>query len=78
MAGEVYTPTVWQNGTDGGTPITAERLNNMEAGISAALPSVGDVLISKTYVNPALRYGGEWEYSQTHMFSGWHIYERTA
>ena len=28
-----YTPTVWANGTDGGTPITAEALNNMEGGI---------------------------------------------
>ena len=31
-----YTPTTWADGADGGTPITAARLNNIEQGVSAA------------------------------------------
>lgn len=29
-----YTPFVWQDGEEGGTPITAERLNHIEDGIA--------------------------------------------
>ena len=31
-----YTPTTWADGADGGTPITAARLNNIESGVTAA------------------------------------------
>lgn len=31
-----YTPNTWVDGSGGGTPITAARLNNMEAGIEDA------------------------------------------
>lgn len=31
-----YVPTIWVDGEDGGTPIDADRLNNMEDGIKAA------------------------------------------
>lgn len=34
-----YTRTNWVDGPAGGTPITADRLNNMEAGIAAANPT---------------------------------------
>ena len=30
-----YTPFTWQDGASGGTPITAARLNHIEAGIAA-------------------------------------------
>lgn len=35
-----YTPTTWADGADGGTPITAARLNNIEQGVSAATKQV--------------------------------------
>ncbi len=31
-----YTPTTWADGADGGTPITAARLNNIESGVTNA------------------------------------------
>lgn len=31
-----YTPTTWADGADGGTPITAARLNNIEQGVTNA------------------------------------------
>lgn len=30
-----YEQQTWRDGADGGTPVTAERLNHMEAGIAA-------------------------------------------
>ena len=33
MAQVEYTPTQWADGADGGTPINAEHLNNIEQGI---------------------------------------------
>lgn len=78
MPKSVYTPTVWEDGADGGTPINAARLNNIEHGIGAALPAIGDAICSKTEFNPAEKYGGSWVYLDTHMFLGWHVYERTA
>lgn len=35
-----YTPTTWADGADGGTPITAARLNNIEQGINNATTQV--------------------------------------
>jgi hypothetical protein len=35
-----YTPTTWADGADGGTAITAARLNNIEQGVSAATTQV--------------------------------------
>ena len=35
-----YTPTTWADGADGGTPITAARLNNIEQGVAAATKQV--------------------------------------
>lgn len=35
-----YTPTTWADGADGGTPITAARLNNIERGINNATKQV--------------------------------------
>lgn len=35
-----YTPTTWADGADGGTAITAARLNNIEQGINAATTQV--------------------------------------
>lgn len=32
-----YTPTTWADGADGGTPITAARLNNLESGVTNAV-----------------------------------------
>jgi len=32
-----YTPTTWADGADGGTPITAARLNNIESGVTNAV-----------------------------------------
>ena len=32
---ETYTPFTWADGSSGGTPITAARLNSMEAGIES-------------------------------------------
>lgn len=34
-----YTPHEWADGEDGGTPITAERLNHIEAGVEGAAGS---------------------------------------
>ncbi len=73
-----YTPTVWQDGSDGGTPITADRLNNIETGISASVPKVGERISSTVEINPAARFGGTWQYLEEHMLSGQYIYERTA
>lgn len=33
MAQVNYTPTQWADGADGGTPINAEHLNNIEKGL---------------------------------------------
>ena len=41
MAYTPYYPSGWQSGEEGGTPITPEALNNMEAGIGAA-NAIGD------------------------------------
>jgi hypothetical protein len=35
-----YTPTTWADGADGGTAITAARLNNIEQGINSASKQV--------------------------------------
>ena len=35
-----YTPTTWADGADGGTAITAARLNNIEQGVNAATTQV--------------------------------------
>lgn len=35
-----YTPTTWADGADGGTAITADRLNNIEHGVAAATKQV--------------------------------------
>lgn len=35
-----YTPTTWADGADGGTAITAARLNNLEQGVAAATTQV--------------------------------------
>lgn len=35
-----YTPTTWADGADGGTAITAARLNNIEQGINNATTQV--------------------------------------
>lgn len=35
-----YTPTTWADGSDGGTAITADRLNNIEQGVAAATKQV--------------------------------------
>lgn len=35
-----YTPTTWADGADGGTAITAARLNNIEQGVAAATTQV--------------------------------------
>lgn len=47
MAYTPYYPGGWQSGEQGGTPITPVALNNMEAGIGAAL-TAGDVVDSMT------------------------------
>lgn len=41
MSGSIYVPQTWVDGSIGGTPIDAARLNYIEAGIQAA--ASGDV-----------------------------------
>ena len=41
MADISYTPTTWANGSTGGTPIDATKLNNIETGISNAVAAIG-------------------------------------
>jgi len=40
MATLDYTSTTWANGEDGATPINADRLNNIESGISNATTQI--------------------------------------
>lgn len=46
-----YTPTTWVDGSGGGTPITAARLNNIEGGVAAAAPSTNPALTDPTITN---------------------------
>lgn len=41
MADISYTPTTWADGSEGGTPIDAAKLNNIESGISDAVAAIG-------------------------------------
>lgn len=41
MADISYTPTVWADGSEGGTPIDAAKLNNIESGIVDAVAAIG-------------------------------------
>lgn len=41
MADISYTPTTWADGSGGGTPIDATKLNNIETGISDAVAAIG-------------------------------------
>lgn len=50
-----YTPTTWATGDI----VTAEKLNNMESGISAASASGGGLLVTMT----VSQSGGEWTVS---------------
>jgi hypothetical protein len=43
-----YTKQIWQNGEAGGTPISADRLNHMEAGIEQAGETASDALGTAT------------------------------
>ena len=43
-----YTKTAWQDGSDGGTAITAARLNNIEDGLEAVVSQSND---NAAYVN---------------------------
>ena len=41
MADISYTPTTWADGSEGGTPIDAAKLNNIESGIVDAVAAIG-------------------------------------
>ena len=41
MADISYTPTTWADGSEGGTPIDATKLNNIESGIVDAVAAIG-------------------------------------
>ena len=41
MADISYTPTTWADGAEGGTPIDAAKLNNIESGIVDAVAAIG-------------------------------------
>lgn len=41
MADISYTPTTWADGSEGGTPIDATKLNNIEQGIVDAVGAIG-------------------------------------
>ena len=41
MADISYTPTTWADGSEGGTPIDASKLNNIESGIVDAVAAIG-------------------------------------
>jgi len=41
MADISYTPTTWADGSGGGTPIDATKLNNIESGIVDAVAAIG-------------------------------------
>lgn len=41
MADISYTPNTWADGSEGGTPIDAAKLNNIESGISGAVAAIG-------------------------------------
>lgn len=45
----VYTPQTWADGSGGGTPISAARLNYMEAGVAAASADASPFLNVKNY-----------------------------
>jgi len=49
---EAYTPQTWADNASGGTPITAARLNYMEAGIAAA-QSGGVIVVHGSDANRA-------------------------
>lgn len=50
-----YDPFEWADGEEGGTPITAERLNYMEAGISNAATAAAAAASTATWGQVANR-----------------------
>ena len=46
MASRTFTPTTWEDGSAGGTPITAAQLNRIEAGISTLYADVPTFVIA--------------------------------
>lgn len=50
-----YDPFEWADGEEGGTPITAERLNHMEAGISDAATAANAAASTATWGQVANR-----------------------
>ncbi len=54
-----YTPTTWANGVGGGTPLSADNLQNMETGIANAHSEIAALAadpVTKTYVDSMLRH----------------------
>lgn len=51
-----YTPYTWQNGEDGGTPITAAQLNHIENGIADNASAIALVKESTTYSSVPTSY----------------------
>lgn len=54
MAQVDYTPTVWADGADGGTPINAENLNNIEEGIKALAANTAVKLLASDIADGAV------------------------
>ncbi|MEC4272759.1 hypothetical protein VJ923_06275, partial [Adlercreutzia sp. R25] len=49
-----YTPTVWQDGEDGGTPINAANLNNIEKAIVALVEHTTKQVVNSMIANDAV------------------------
>lgn len=49
-----YTPTVWANGDDGGTPINAANLNNMEEAIVALVERTTKQIVTSMIADGAV------------------------
>lgn len=49
-----YTPTVWQQGEDGGTPINAANLNNMEEAIVALVERTTKQIVTSMIADGAV------------------------
>lgn len=69
-----YSPYTWQNGADGGTPITAYRLNQLETNLAAVSEVTDLVLPGETteyqHVNNTQRYGQDGGYDNRLRWKG--------
>lgn len=61
-----YSEQTWQDGSSGGTPVNAARLQHMEDGIAAAIDSSGGITAIKVMTQAA--YTGLGSYSSTTLY----------